>query len=61
VGLLIGGCYCYWGAYSFKSRGLTKTPIVCTKKISPVEILTIPGLLMLRDAQKFSIAYSNYG
>jgi hypothetical protein len=34
-----------------KARGLTKTYVMCTEKISPVEILTIPGLSMLRDDQ----------
>jgi len=34
-----------------KSRGLTKTYIMCTEKISPVEIPTIPGLSILRDDQ----------
>jgi len=43
-----------------KSRGLTKTPIVCTEKISPVETPTIPGLSMLRDTSNSSIAYSSY-
>jgi hypothetical protein len=43
-----------------KSRGLTKTPIVCTEKISPVEIPTIPGLSMLRDTNNSSIACSSY-
>ena len=44
-----------------KSKGLTKTPIVCAEKISPVEILTIPGLSMLRDVQNSSTEYSSYG
>ena len=34
-----------------KSRGLTKTYVMCNEKISPVEILTIPGLTMLRADQ----------
>jgi hypothetical protein len=42
IDIVIGG---------LKSRGLTKTPKVCTLKISPIEILTIPRLLMLRDVQ----------
>jgi hypothetical protein len=43
-----------------KSRGRTKTYIMCTEKISPVKILTIPGLSMLRDDQKSLTAYLNY-
>jgi len=43
-----------------KSRGLTKTPTVCTENISPVEIQTIPRLLMLRDTNNSSIAYSGH-
>jgi hypothetical protein len=53
-------CYCYVIG-GLKSRGPTKTHKVCTEKISPIEILTIRRLLMLRDAQKFPIAYPNYG
>jgi hypothetical protein len=34
-----------------KSRGLTKSYVMCTEKISPVEIPTIPGLSLLRDDQ----------
>jgi len=34
-----------------KSRGLTKTYIMCSEKISPIEILTIPGLSILRADQ----------
>jgi hypothetical protein len=45
---------------ALKSRVLTKEPLtVGTKKISPVEIPTIPKLSMLRDAQNTSIAYQN--
>ncbi len=43
-----------------KSGGLNKTSIMCTEKISPVEILTIHGLSMLRDAQNFLTACSSY-
>jgi len=43
-----------------KLGGLNKTSIMCTEKISPVEILTIHGLSMLRDAQNFLTAYSSY-
>jgi hypothetical protein len=43
-----------------KSTGLTKTCNVCTIKIFPVEILTIPHLSMLRDDQKSLAAYVNY-
>jgi len=35
---------------------LNRSPAVATKKISSVENLTIPRLLMLRDAQNSSIA-----
>jgi len=35
---------------------LNRPPAVATKKISSVENLTIPRLLMLRDAQNSSIA-----
>jgi hypothetical protein len=34
-----------------KSRGLTKTYVMCTEKISPVEIQNIPGLSMLKADQ----------
>jgi hypothetical protein len=43
-----------------KSRGLAKTHIVCTIKISPVETPTIPRLSMLRDDQKSIAAYLNF-
>jgi hypothetical protein len=43
-----------------KSRGLTKTYIMCTEKISPIEIPTIPGLSILRADQLSLTAYQNY-
>jgi hypothetical protein len=53
-------CCCDWDACvivivivigGLKSRGLTKTYIMCTEKISPIEIPTIPGLSILRADQ----------
>jgi hypothetical protein len=49
----------FFGGGGLKSRGLTMHTYCGSQKISPVEILTIPGLLMLRDAQKSETAYPN--
>jgi len=45
------------GAYS--PRVWQCTPIVGSQKISPIEISTIPELLMLGDVQKSEAAYQN--
>jgi hypothetical protein len=42
-----------------KSMGLTKHLLCYTVKTSPLEILTIHRLLMLRDVQKSLVAYPN--